>query len=497
MAFAILNEKNETDSVAIFIDIPLTGGDAIHHIINNHYNINYLNFGIYWSCDIPIEQKKRIEVIRGHENFGIHKCLPHKKYTYMTMLRDPIERVISTFYYIRATKECIEHDLFNQITLYDYVTRKDLDYLTCNLQTRYLSDSYSDNLESAKYNLKNFFNVVGIAERLNDTLFIIEKELSWKVDNYKNINTLFTKQSLSEIDIEIINIIKEKNQNDIMLYNFASTLLDEKIQSLNKTKKIIVNIPFNICKLEDMSIPYDNYGITPECLTQEWIDYRINIFMNFTLKSLKAQTNQDFFTFIRYSEQTKNIIKQALENYSPLPNNIKFVTTTEYNNIVKEIIKTYDYLYEVTLSSDDMYHKSFIQQLVNYKPKPDTQVLICQNGYIYDSIQNRMAKYFNYSSTFNCFVYSVKDYLSGKRYDLNGFESAIKLPYEIIEKPNYINHSHKINTAFLFDEEITRWPKANGDVWINNQGQLALFGEEIIDKNEIKNILREFIDIEN
>ncbi len=497
MAFAILNKYKETDKVAIFVDIPVTGGNVLHAIINKNYNILNWNLGIPWSPGLPEKEKSKMEVIRGHHSFGAHKYLPQKKYTYMTILRDPIERVISTFYHVRKTKECTEHDLFNQLTLYEYVTRKDLDYFTSNLQTRYLSENYECNLEVAKNNLKNYFSIVGIMERFKDTLYIIEKELCWQT-HYEDIDITQNRPDMKKVPKEIIQIIKEKNQKDIELYQFANNLLDEKIYQLKEKKKIIiVNIPFNICKLEEMNIPYDDYGMTPACLTKEWIDYRISIFMKFTLKSLKAQTNQNFLAFIRYSENTKNMIEEALSNYPLLPYNIKFVTSIEYTKTVLEIIKEYDYLYEVGMSSDDMYHRSFIQQLVDYNPKKDTKVLICQNGYIYDSIQNRMAKYFNYSSTFNCFIYHVSDYLKGTRHIINGFESAIKLPHELIQKVNYINHSHEYNTAFLFDEEIDRWPKANGDVWINNKDQLALFGDEIKDKNEIKNILKEFIESEH
>ena len=41
-----------------------------------------------------------MQVFKGHMPFGIHKRLP-QDYTYITFLRDPIERVVSAYYFAR------------------------------------------------------------------------------------------------------------------------------------------------------------------------------------------------------------------------------------------------------------------------------------------------------------------------------------------------------------------------------------------------------------
>ncbi|MFS0907610.1 glycosyltransferase [Priestia aryabhattai] len=247
-------------------------------------------------------------------------------------------------------------------------------------------------------------------------------------------------------------------------------------------KKIIVYIPFN-----NMDVLGKGYI----ALTKEWIDKRISIFMNYTLKSLKNQTNQDFIAYVVYHIKSKNLIEQALAKHPPLPSNIHFIPDGNYEVKVKEIIKNYKYFYELHLYSDDMYHKTFVEKLQNYKHKSQTAVLICQNGYIYDSINNRLAKYFNFSSSFNCFVYSVEDYLKGHRHKVVGWVTAIRLPHEKLEKPNYINHCHDTNSAFYFEEERKR--NKIKDVWNNNKGATALFGEEITNEDEKKKILEEYI----
>ncbi len=262
-------------------------------------------------------------------------------------------------------------------------------------------------------------------------------------------------------------------------------------------KRIIVYIPFNNLDVR-ANLPPSVRNASPLKqdlhLSKEWIDNRISIFMNYTLKSLKNQTNQNFIAYVLYNKSSKFFIEQALLNYPPLPSNIHFIPGDNYETQVKKNIRGYKHFYELHLYSDDMYHKTFIEQLHNHKHKDGTKVLICQNGYIYNSIDHILAKYFNFSSSFNCFIYTVEAYLQGVRYDffkLGRWMGAIKLPHEIITYPSYINHCHDANAAFSFNTEKQR--NKIKDVWVNNKGHRALFGEIITDEAEKNKILEEFM----
>ncbi|WP_110927123.1 glycosyltransferase [Bacillus massiliglaciei] len=261
--------------------------------------------------------------------------------------------------------------------------------------------------------------------------------------------------------------------------------------------KVIIKIPFNYANV---------HGQKQIALTKSWIDNRIDIFIKYTLRSLKNQTNQNFIAYILYDLTSKPIIEQALLKYPPLPPHIRFVPGEKaYTEEVRKYISLDPFFYEVHLHSDDMYHQSFINQIQQYKPGSGTKILICQNGYIYDSKQHRLAKYFNFSSGFNCLIYKTEDYLSGVRYNLHGDMGAIRHPHEFLGKANYINHSHEGNVAFSFDIERKRnkvknvWKRSSSgtkpgmtDEEIRKVSQRALFGEEITDKKEMENILKEF-----
>jgi len=193
-----------------------------------------------------------------------------------------------------------------------------------------------------------------------------------------------------------------------------------------------------------VSIALNTFHFSEDRLEKDWIEDRIEKFMAFTLKSLKLQTNQDFLAYVLYDPLSEDYVKQALEKYEILPDHIQFIKPRE--NETAKLIVGYDTLYVIRMDSDDAYHKTFIQQLHDYQPKEDTEVLINQNGYLFDSINNRLTKVFYESPQYYTFVYKVPDYLAKKRYALvGGHAGAIQLKHELIDKPNFLNIVHSSN----------------------------------------------------
>ncbi|OXM83450.1 glycosyltransferase [Paenibacillus rigui] len=207
-------------------------------------------------------------------------------------------------------------------------------------------------------------------------------------------------------------------------------------------KKIIIGIEFN-----NRSTRGKEWRIG---LRKSWIEYRMSIFMKYTLRSLKKQTNQNFTALIRYADRTEQLIQQTLMKYKPLPRNIRFVRESLYIPTQRKLCRGYPYLYLVRLDCDDVYHKSFIQQLSKFHPKPGTQALINQRGYVYDSVRHRIANITKYSPPFYTLIYRTKAYFQGKRYRLPGGHTAvIRLKHEILNKKgkrNYMVVVHRRNT---------------------------------------------------
>lgn len=196
-----------------------------------------------------------------------------------------------------------------------------------------------------------------------------------------------------------------------------------------------------------------------ERFDKEWIFNRMSIFMRFTAQCLINQTDQSFFALYAYEDTTEMYIEQALSNHPKLPDNIIFVKKSEYIEMLDKLTDGYDMLLLSRLDSDDLYSDDFVETLMEYNLKDDTEELLCQNGYIYDSVNNKLAEYYHKQFTFYTFVYKL-----GKEADrysslevspmelLIGFSHfrTIDYKYEVLtgRKFMFMIHGHNTNSKF-------------------------------------------------
>jgi hypothetical protein len=250
-----------------------------------------------------------------------------------------------------------------------------------------------------------------------------------------------------------------------------------------KEKSIIVVIPLNIAHYyatgaEDLAFNMFANHVNMEKSNVDWLRNRIRIFMNYTLKSLKLQTNQDFVGFVVYSDYTRDWVYQELLKYEPLPSNIKFVQFSLLDSEIRKNIENTQYFYFVRTDSDDMYHKAYIQKMQDYKPQEGTVSLINPYGYLYDSTNNKIGKCKAKVTSCYTLIFNSKDYLEGKTLNvvtdqLDGqmWMAWSALPKEILPERNYIWHVHSKNTVTNFEQWFTNvWVEELTDITTNTNG---------------------------
>jgi hypothetical protein len=101
-----------------------------------------------------------------------------------------------------------------------------------NLQTRILaganaSASPRELLDSALANLRDRMAVVGVSERLDETLLACRAIFGWRRLVYRRVNVTSRRPRLGAIDPETIATIERANSLDRTLYRFACEQLDE------------------------------------------------------------------------------------------------------------------------------------------------------------------------------------------------------------------------------------------------------------------------------
>jgi hypothetical protein len=240
----------------IFLHIPKTAGTTIHQIIDRHYSIDQIfwvnatqvNESIHEFKNLQEEKRRNFKLIKGHMGFGLHKFVP-QPCTYFTLLRDPVKRIISHYYYVLRNPNHYLHQIVTQkqMDLKAFVS-SGISLELDNGQTRLIAASNGNEdesiefgyatpelLETAKQHLINYFSVVGVMEEFDLTLLLLQKKLGWKNILYSRKNTGKNQNKKSNISTDILSVIKQHNALDIELYQFAKQLLKQQIEEHSAT----------------------------------------------------------------------------------------------------------------------------------------------------------------------------------------------------------------------------------------------------------------------
>ncbi|MFO7663466.1 MAG: sulfotransferase family 2 domain-containing protein [Chloroflexota bacterium] len=230
----------------VFYHIPKSAGTTLNRILRLNYpresliecGINTQEFMVDLKTWSP-EQLAQIRLLQGHLPFGIHELLPGQV-QYFTILRDPVDRVIS--YYYHAKREPL-HYLHRMIHDNDW-TLKDLlesgiPIMMNDGQVRFISgvfetplyDEVDDSmLQQAIANLDTF-EVVGLTEQFDLTLILLQRAFGWKRIRYKPTNVGHNRVATAEHPPEIIEAVRRYNQLDLLLYDEAKRLLTQQAKA--------------------------------------------------------------------------------------------------------------------------------------------------------------------------------------------------------------------------------------------------------------------------
>jgi hypothetical protein len=193
-------------------------------------------------------QLQRLKVVMGHMKFGIHRVLP-MRCRYITILREPVSRIVSHYYFVRRSVDHYLHRFVidNHISLIDYATAglsTELD----NGQVRMLAGiedeparlfrspdlrpgmvpwghCTSEHLQQAMTNLTTHFEVVGLHDRFDESLQLMNERFGWNVTSYEHRNITRGRPALAQIDSATREAIQSVNALDAELYDYASRRL--------------------------------------------------------------------------------------------------------------------------------------------------------------------------------------------------------------------------------------------------------------------------------
>jgi hypothetical protein len=243
---------SNSDETLIFLHMPKAGGTTLHHILERQFpwkqiytfdgNKPYLDVERF--RNLPQAERARYRLLKGHIWFGLHTAVPNPS-TYFTLLRDPVERVISQYYYAKSLPTHYMYQRLNQkgISLYEYAAQRMTPEIA-NQQTGKLAGQHvrtwaqqptRETLELAKQNLQMHFRVVGLTEYFDTTLMLLQRAFGWKTLLYLHENVTKEKPKRTEIDTRARELLMELNALDVELYTFVQGLFDAQCRAYGNT----------------------------------------------------------------------------------------------------------------------------------------------------------------------------------------------------------------------------------------------------------------------
>jgi hypothetical protein len=250
-----------SDKTLIFCHVPKTAGTTLNRIIESQYNPLRIHsipgakriVGIERFKRLSERRRRRIRVLKGHVEYGLHTYLPQPS-TYMTMLREPVAQVISSYYYGLSSKAHPLVEIMNarNTTLEEYV---DLAQWANNLQTKLLGGipmaevqpfeslaiakrgetvppekflgrhADESTLAAAKSNLEREFSVVGVTDRFDESVALMIVAYGWNVPFYQKFRET-KKRPPEKIADPAIEKIRRLNAYDIELHAFGRKLFE-------------------------------------------------------------------------------------------------------------------------------------------------------------------------------------------------------------------------------------------------------------------------------
>ncbi len=237
--------RAETDDAAddarlIFLHIPKTAGSTLRRILERQYDSHRIFTLEGWRVHekdfsgLPEVARAQVRVLEGHQFFGLHAHLPGPA-RYLTLLRDPVERLVSQYYHILRSPE---HYLRPQVvdggmSLAEFAHAKLAPELD-NGQLRYVAGLGdlprgavgAEHLERALRILEEHFAVVGLVERFDESVVLMRRTLGWRPPIYQRTNIGRNRPPQTPLSESDRTALREANIWEWELYRHAGELLD-------------------------------------------------------------------------------------------------------------------------------------------------------------------------------------------------------------------------------------------------------------------------------
>jgi hypothetical protein len=227
----------------IFTHIPKVAGTSLQkRLINENFTSDEIK-KFHGIGNLVKQRNSDFRILIGHNPYGMNHFI-HGKCRSFTLLRDPIERAISHYFFIRqpaldpAKEGNHEQKRLHQCTglseIFDRTAKKRWgltnSWLVDNMQTRYTAGylnywrdkSSSRLLAIAKSNLRDKYAVFGLQDQFETSLAAIADTFGWSVG--VPVQRMKSTRIDKSYDDDDMAVVAANNQLDLELLDYAKEL---------------------------------------------------------------------------------------------------------------------------------------------------------------------------------------------------------------------------------------------------------------------------------
>jgi len=247
--------------LVVYVHVPKTGGSTLETVLLRGCPRGSVRIAgnVFRNEDGTLERvrrladpKKRVQVVTGVTPYGLLRAHLPENSRYVTVLRDPVDRTLSHYYWLigsraegsqkYATREgprllppptaetSLEQMLEEGVYLLDNMATR----MLCGRESPF-GELSADALESAKQNLREGFELVGITERLEESIVLLQRMLGLGLVPYTSEKVNRDRPRLEEVPEEERALVEEHNRLDLELYALARELFERKAVASGKS----------------------------------------------------------------------------------------------------------------------------------------------------------------------------------------------------------------------------------------------------------------------